>query len=75
MSATIQEIFVFFNETNDAFFYPNVEVYHFQSNSFQWLILSVLIDINPVTDMDGLIRKIAGDYYIMLEMYEEASSE
>ncbi|XP_070507554.1 uncharacterized protein [Chironomus tepperi] len=71
-AATVQEILYYFNQTNDVFFYPNVEVFHFQSNSFQWEILNALLEINPVADMDGLIRRLMADYYIILEMFQEA---
>ncbi|CAG9806903.1 unnamed protein product [Chironomus riparius] len=71
-AATVEEILFYFNQTNDSFFYPNVEIFHFQSNSFQWEILNALLEINPVADMSGLIRRLMADYYIILEMFEEA---
>jgi len=74
-AATVQEILFYFNQTNNVFFYPNVEVFHFQSNSFQWEILNALLEINPVADMDGLIRRLMADYYIILDMFEEAVSK
>lgn len=74
-AATVEEIMYYFNQTNDSFFYPNVEVFHFQSNSFQWEILSALLEINPVADMDGLIRRLMADYYIILTMFEDAVSK
>lgn len=70
--ATVSEILFYFDDISSSFFYPLVEVLHFQSNSFQWEVLNVLQNINPVTDMDNLITRLREDYYVLILLYENA---
>lgn len=75
LAGEVQEIFFYFNQTNDSIFYPQVEIFHFQSNSFQWEILNALSSFNPVDDMSGLISRLLLDYYAILGLFENAIGE
>lgn len=63
-----------FNRISRSFFYPLIEVLHYQSNQIQWEVLNVLGRYNPVTQMSQFINRLEEDVYILGLLLEIAKS-
>lgn len=71
----LQDIIDNFNRISRGYFYPLIEILHYQSNQIQWEVLNVLGSFNPVTQMPQFINRLEDDYFIMVILYEMAIGE